>query len=112
MALKEKIKYVLNNYRSKFNSKEIGFLEQMQKANKITTKQAKWLQALLEKAGFKYDIYYIEENYNVVESKPKTQKTQRKTKKEYCEHEDLGSLGYTHGTIVTCPHCGQRAEVW
>lgn len=29
-----------------------------------------------------------------------------------CEHEDLGSLGYAHGEIVTCPHCGQRARVW
>lgn len=29
-----------------------------------------------------------------------------------CQHEDLGSLGYRHGDIVICPHCGKRAEVW
>ena len=31
---------------------------------------------------------------------------------KYCEHEDLGSFGYAHGTIVTCPNCGAAAEVW
>ncbi len=29
-----------------------------------------------------------------------------------CDHADLGSLGYKHGETVTCPHCGQMAEVW
>lgn len=29
-----------------------------------------------------------------------------------CEHEDLGSLGYKHGDVVSCPFCGKRAEVW
>lgn len=29
-----------------------------------------------------------------------------------CEHEDLGSLGYRHGDTVSCPHCGERAQVW
>lgn len=29
-----------------------------------------------------------------------------------CEHEDLGSLGYKHGTFVRCPNCGQTVEVW
>ena len=29
-----------------------------------------------------------------------------------CEHGDLGSRGYRHGSIVTCPDCGKRAEVW
>jgi hypothetical protein len=32
--------------------------------------------------------------------------------KSHCEHEDLGSLGYKHGTIVKCPNCGEMAEVW
>lgn len=29
-----------------------------------------------------------------------------------CQHEDLGSLGYKHGTTVKCPFCNQMAEVW
>lgn len=29
-----------------------------------------------------------------------------------CEHEDLGSMGYTHGDVVKCPYCGAQAEVW
>jgi len=29
-----------------------------------------------------------------------------------CDHADLGSMGYTHGHRVTCPHCGSRATVW
>ncbi len=29
-----------------------------------------------------------------------------------CDHGDLGSLGYKHGEVVKCPHCGKPAEVW
>jgi hypothetical protein len=29
-----------------------------------------------------------------------------------CDHEDLGSLGYIHGSTVKCPFCGNMAEVW
>jgi len=29
-----------------------------------------------------------------------------------CDHPDLGSLGYAHGSIVKCPYCGAQAEVW
>ncbi|MFK5893572.1 MAG: hypothetical protein QM504_10160 [Pseudomonadota bacterium] len=29
-----------------------------------------------------------------------------------CEHEDLGSLGCVHGSMVTCPYCGSLVEVW
>lgn len=29
-----------------------------------------------------------------------------------CEHDDLGSFGYTHGSIVICPSCQKRTEVW
>jgi hypothetical protein len=36
----------------------------------------------------------------------------KRTAKINCEHEDLGSLGYKHGETVTCPNCGQLAEVW
>jgi hypothetical protein len=37
-------------------------------------------------------------------------KTRKSTAR--CEHEDLASLGYTHGSTVKCPHCGQAAQVW
>lgn len=36
----------------------------------------------------------------------------RKTRKSYCEHEDLGSMGYKHGDRVRCPHCGEMCVVW
>jgi hypothetical protein len=44
------------------------------------------------------------------------EKTAAKAKQRYskskCTHDDLGSLGYRHGTTVKCPHFGQMAEVW
>ena len=42
----------------------------------------------------------------------KAKKAIKKRVSNSCEHGDLGSLGYKHGSIVTCPYCGQRAEVW
>lgn len=33
-------------------------------------------------------------------------------KSDFCEHEDLGSMGYKHGETVKCPNCGKMAEVW
>lgn len=112
MCVRDRIKYVILNYRSKFNFKEVGFLENMRDSEKITTKQAEWLIALLAKAGFQYDMDFLEDNFVVRASKPKTQKKPRKTKKEYCDHGDLGSMGYRHGDTVICPFCGERAEVW
>jgi hypothetical protein len=38
--------------------------------------------------------------------------TSRQSDSESCQHEDLGSLGYTHGSTVKCPNCGKLAEVW
>lgn len=29
-----------------------------------------------------------------------------------CQHDDLGSLGYQHGSIVECPFCFKNCEVW
>lgn len=112
MCIRDKIKYVIIHAPSKFTFKEISFLEQMQNSEKITTKQAEWLIALLAKEGFKYDMYFLEENFVVIASKTKTQKKPRKPKKQYCDHGDLGSMGYRHGDTVICPFCGERAEVW
>lgn len=39
-------------------------------------------------------------------------KSRRANISNSCNHDDLGSLGYTHGSNVRCPHCGEVAEVW
>lgn len=36
----------------------------------------------------------------------------KKALKFNCDHGDLGSLGYSHGSKVKCPNCGQITEVW
>jgi len=33
-------------------------------------------------------------------------------KRVACDHSDLGSLGFAHGSTVKCPHCGSLAQVW
>ncbi len=35
-----------------------------------------------------------------------------KIKNTSCDHADLGSLGYKHGSIVSCPNCGKSGRVW
>lgn len=42
----------------------------------------------------------------------KAKSKSRSINKNHCEHGDLGSSGYAHGSTVRCPHCGQLAEVW
>jgi len=39
-------------------------------------------------------------------------KREESSYKSKCDHEDLGSLGYKHGEIVSCPNCGKKTEVW
>ena len=64
------------------------FLKLCEKANKVDSDKAKKSH---EKAKVNY---------------------KKKKEASSCQHEDLGSLGYKHGSIVTCPHCGKKAEVW
>lgn len=45
-----------------------------------------------------------------VEKFQKRKKSCAKPKR--CEHDDLGSLGFQHGSTVKCPQCGKIAEVW
>ncbi len=44
--------------------------------------------------------------------KKAVQNYKKRNSKNICNHEDLGSLGYTHGEKVKCPHCGELAIVW
>ena len=40
------------------------------------------------------------------------EKAKARDSKVSCDHGDLGSLGYKHGSTVRCPNCGQMAQVW
>ena len=82
--------------KSGLSGSERVFLSDISNKRKLTVKQEKWFLA-------------IAKNNNV-----KAGEIERKTAKiiANCNHDDLGSLGYTHGTIVKCPHCGNSAEVW
>jgi len=76
---------------------ECKFLSDIKTKRKLTEKQESWLRALAEKAKVQINgEFEVKESASFVA----------------CEHEDLGSLGYAHGSVVKCPHCGQRAEVW
>lgn len=80
--------------------KERIFLNDIKTKRKLTDKQAKWLMDLARRA----DV----EIKGEISIKPACSRTPSAD----CRHEDLGSMGYVHGTIVPCPHCGQRTEVW
>ena len=64
------------------------------------------------------DFYSLLKKIEDSDSKKSTashQKSKIKLKQKqekFCEHSDLGSLGYAHGTTVNCPNCGKKAEVW
>jgi rubrerythrin len=77
-----------------------------EKTGYITDKDERIFKALVEKI----------EKSNSKRAKASHEKMAAKAKQRYskskCTHDDLGSLGYRHGTTVKCPHCGQMAEVW
>lgn len=79
---------------------ERGFIAGLQSKRKLTERQESWLRAIAEKNGVAIKGYI---DRKAGAGKPITQ---------HCQHEDLGSLGYAHGSTVTCPHCGAQAEVW
>ena len=78
---------------------ESKFVSDIKNKRKLTERQAKWLKDIAAKKSVA-----IQGEINI---KSRTFSSFRK-----CEHEGLGSLGYTHGTTVKCPHCGQMAVVW
>lgn len=78
------------------------FIKDIANKNKLTSKQHNYLCKVAEKYG-----------YSMPEKTVRSSKAGKKFElARNCEHEDLGSLGYTHGTIVNCPFCGKKAEVW
>ena len=84
---------------SNISDKELKFVTDIQRKRTLTEKQAKWLCKIAAKKGIKIDLSCIKIK-------------QSKINVQHCEHEDLGSLGYTHGETVICPFCGQKAIVW
>jgi len=74
------------------------FIKDIMSKKKLTAKQHNYLCKVAEKHG-----------YSMPE---KVVRASKKAESRSCEHEDLGSLGYTHGTTVKCPNCGIMAEVW
>lgn len=84
--------------------RELKFLNDIKSKVKLTEKQGKWLRDLAKK-----------ENVSCIgniDYKQNKQPTRKRFMNNDCEHDDLGSLGYKHGTIVNCPFCGKRTEVW
>lgn len=77
---------------------ERKFLNDIKTKRKLTAKQESWLRSLAQKNSVKI-VGNIENRAS-------------KSTVTHCSHEDLGSLGYAHGTTVKCPNCGSLAEVW
>ena len=78
--------------------KESSFISDISTKRKLTEKQESWLTAIAKS--------------NNVEMKGEVERKSSKLLTINCQHEDLGSLGYNHGSIVKCPCCGQMTEVW
>lgn len=98
---KAKIKKVCETILSKYglSDYERKFLNDIKTKRKLTEKQESWLRSLAQKNN-------VEINGNI------ENRVSRREISQHCEHDDLGSLGYTHGSTVRCPHCGELAEVW
>jgi hypothetical protein len=79
------------------SSFEDKFLNNIKNKRKLTSKQGKWLNDICFKLGVTIADFEEKSSSNAVHN---------------CQHEDLGSLGYKHGTTVKCPFCGKLAEVW
>ena len=77
---------------------ERKFLTDIKTKRKLTEKQESFLRALADK--------------NNVEVVGNIENRVSKNNAQNCEHGDLGSLGYVHGSTVVCPYCGKLAVVW
>lgn len=81
----------------KTSSFEDKFLNNIKSKRKLTEKQGKWLNDICLKLGVAVAEFEEKASRNAIHN---------------CQHEDLGSLGYKHGTTVKCPFCGKLVEVW
>ena len=80
----------------------LDFLKSIAKKRKLTVKQSAYLKSLAAKAHVVItDEIAISGTKQIVN-----------TYGHRCDHSDLGSIGYTHGTTVRCPHCGTMTNVW
>ncbi len=75
------------------------FITDISNKSKLSSKQYNYLCKVAAKYGYSM-------SEKTVRAKAK------KAEPIHCDHEDLGSVGYTHGDTVKCPHCGKMAEVW
>ncbi len=79
------------------SSSERGFISDISNKRKLTVKQEGWFLDIAKSKNVETGTVERKKSKSIVNN---------------CQHEDLGSLGYTHGTTVKCPHCGNMAEVW
>lgn len=91
------VKEIIAKKGNSLNARECQFLESIKNKRTLTEKQNKWLLDIAKAT----DV-----SGPTIEVKPS------KNSRIDCDHGDLGSLGYMHGSIVKCPGCGSMVEVW
>lgn len=104
------LEYTLTDSILKTHFKELMRLttcyDGKKKSGYITEKEEEGFRALVEKIN----------KSDSKKAKYSHEKTRKKARERYskpnCDHGDLGSRGYTHGTTVKCPDCGKLATVW
>lgn len=110
MEIKDDIKKALNQNRFTLNWKELGFLDQIKDANKLTEKQASWCLRILNKTGLsKANLLSSQiEDFKIVKSKDKNDINNKPSIRTMCNHEDLRNNNHKQGTTITCPFCGAK----
>ncbi len=79
------------------SGRDYDFVVSIQRKRTLTEKQGKWFDDICRNKNVGLAEYGKRKSPQAVAN---------------CQHEDLGSFGYTHGTTVNCPFCGKVAEVW
>lgn len=92
------VKEIIAKKGNSLNARECQFLDSIKNKRTLTEKQNKWLLDIAKAAGV---------SGPTIEVKPS-----KNSRAIDCDHGDLGSLGYIHGSIVKCPGCGSMVEVW
>lgn len=106
--------YKLVNSILKTHYKELMKISRLTGANGyntgyITEKDKDKFIALVEKIENSDDKKCATSHQKSIEKKKKNRVVKSHEK---CDHADLGSRGYVHGTWVKCPICGEMCEVW
>ena len=81
-------------------SKKTAFLALIERINKVSDKRA--------------NASHAKTAAEAVARRSETSDNKYPRNPNECEHEDLGSLGYStdFGEKVVCPYCGSLVEVW